>query len=56
MIKYMYIALERADSPRGQNFDINRKALLLYPFVAGFKEISSKSDFTLFFSIFNACI
>ena len=25
---------------RGKNFDINRKALSLYPFVASFKEIS----------------
>ena len=34
-----------ADSPQGQNFDGNRKALTLYPFVANFKEISLKSDF-----------
>ena len=34
---------------RGQNFDINRKALSLYPFVASFKEISLKSDFIHFF-------
>ena len=33
------------DSPRGQNVDVNRKALSLYPFVANFKEIYSKSDF-----------
>ena len=40
-----------ADSPRGQNFDVNRKALSLYPFVASFKEISLKSDFIqVFFS------
>ena len=38
-----------ADRPRGQNLDINRKALSLYPFVASFKEISLKSDFILFF-------
>ena len=35
----MYIA------PRGQNFDVNRKALSLYLSVASFKEISLKSDF-----------
>ena len=29
----------------GKNFDVNRKALSLYPFVASFKEISLKSDF-----------
>ena len=34
---------------RGQNFDVNRKALSLYPFVASFKEMSLKSDFILFF-------
>ena len=39
--------------PRGQNFDVNRKALSLYPFVASFKEISLKSDFIQFFSLFN---
>ena len=38
-----------ADSPRGQNFDVNRKALSLYPFVASFKQISLKSDFIHFF-------
>ena len=29
-------------APRGQNFDVNRKALSLFPFVASFKEISFK--------------
>ena len=29
-----------ADSPRGQNFDVHRKALSLFQFVASFKEIS----------------
>ena len=38
------------DIPQGTHFDVNRKALLLYPFVAGFKEISLKSDFIHFFS------
>ena len=36
-------------APRGQNFDVNRKALSLYPFVASFKEISLKSDLYNFF-------
>ena len=36
-------------APRGQTFDVNRKALSLYPFVASFKEISLKSDFIQFF-------
>ena len=35
-------------APRGQNFDVNRKALSLCPFVASFKEISLKSDFIHF--------
>ena len=42
----MYIATEQGQTiPRGQNFDVNRKALSLYPFVANFKEIFLKSDF-----------
>ena len=41
---------------RGQNFDVNRKALSLYSFVAGFKEISLKSDCIHFLSEFNTCI
>ena len=47
----MYIAPEQGQTtPRGQNFDVNRKALSLYPFIASFKEISLKSDFIHFFS------
>ena len=38
-------------APRGQKFDVNRKALSIYPFVASFKEISFKSDFIHFFFI-----
>ena len=46
----MYIALGQGQTaPRGQNFDVNRKALSFYPFVASFKEISVKSDFIHFF-------
>ena len=46
----MYIAPGQGQTaPRGQNLDINRKALSLYPFVASFKEISLKSDFIHFF-------
>ena len=42
----MYIAPGQGQTaPRGQNFDVNRKALSLYPFVASFEEISLKSDF-----------
>ena len=40
------------DGSRGQNFDVNRKALQLYPFVASFKEISLKSDCIHFFFFF----
>ena len=46
----MYIAPGQGQTaPRGQNFDVNRKALSLYPFVASFKEISLKCDFIHFF-------
>ena len=46
----MYITPgQRQTAPRGQNFDVNRKALPLYPFVASFKEISLKSNFIHFF-------
>ena len=38
-----------ADSPQGTDFDVDRKALSLYPVVASFKEISLKSDFIQFF-------
>ena len=50
MILYMYIAPGQGQTaPRGQNLDVNRKALSFYPFVASFKEISLKSYFILFF-------
>ena len=50
MILHMYIAQGQGQTtPRGQTFDVNRKALSLYPFVAGFKEISLKSNFIHFF-------
>ena len=46
----MYIAPGQGQTaPRGQNFDVNRKALPLYPFVASFKEISLKSGLYNFF-------
>ena len=46
----MYIGAG-ADSPRGQNFDVNRTALSFYPFVASFKEISEVWFYTIFFMI-----
>ena len=45
---YMYITLGQT-APRGQHFDVNRKALSLYPFAVSFKEISLKSDFIQYF-------
>ena len=49
----MYIAMGQGQTaPRGQNLDVNRQALSLYPFVASFKEISLKSDFIQFFHDF----
>ena len=48
---YNYIAPGQGQTAtRGQNFDINRKVISLYPFVESFKEISLKTDFTQFFS------
>ena len=39
MILYMYIAPGQGQTaPLGTNFDVNRKALSLYPLVASFKE------------------
>ena len=50
MILYMYIAPGQGQtSPRGQSFDVNRKVLSFYPFIASFKEIPVKSDFIHFF-------
>ena len=48
---HVYIPGEDRQPPGGQNFDTNRKALSLYPFVASFKEISLKSDFIHFFHV-----
>ena len=46
----MFIAPGQGQTaPRGQYFDVNRKVLSLYSFVARFKEISLKSDFIQFF-------
>ena len=46
----MYIVPGQGQTvPRGQTFDVNRKALSLDPFVASFKEISLKSHFIQFF-------
>ena len=45
----IYNSWAGADSPHGTKFDVNRKALSLYPFVASFKGISLKSEFIQFF-------
>ena len=51
MILHMYISPEQGQTtPWGQNFDVNRKALSLRPFVASFKKISLKSDFIYIFN------
>ena len=54
---YMYTAPgQRQTAPRGQNLDVNRKALSFYPFVASFKEISLKSDFIhVFHDLIHVC-
>ena len=41
----------QGQTARGQNCDVNRKALSLYPLIASFKEISLKFDFKHFFMI-----
>ena len=47
----MYIApVQVQTAPGGQHFDVNRKFLSFYPFVASFKNISLKSDFIHFFN------
>ena len=50
----MYIAPGQGQTTLwGQTFDVNRKPLSLFPFVAGFKEIALKSDSI---HIFNVCV
>ena len=47
----MYIAPGQGyTAPRRKNFDVNKKALSLYLFVASFIEITFKSDFKHFFN------
>ena len=46
----MYIAPGQGQkTPSEQTFDVNRKPLSLWPFVASFKQISSNSDFIYIF-------
>ena len=45
----MYVYSPCASPLADEDFDVNRKALSLHPFVASFKEISLKSDFIHFF-------
>ena len=55
MLLYMYIASRQGQiTPLGQmlNFNDNRKAFSLCPYVASFKMISSKSDFIHIFNDF----
>ena len=54
MILYMYIAPGQGQTtPRGQNFDVNRKPLSLCPFVAGLEKIALKSNFIYIFFLFH---
>ena len=46
---HIYSPRVRADSPRGQKFDVNRKASSLYPFVASFKSKLFEVWFNTFF-------
>ena len=43
--KFKHSLLAGADNPLGPKFDVNRKASLLWSFVASLKSISSTSDF-----------
>ena len=49
---HVYSPRAGAYNPWGQNFDVNRKAFSLCPYVASFKMISSKSDFIHIFNDF----
>ena len=50
----MYIALgQRQTTPWGQTFDVNRKPLLLCPFVAGLKQNALKSYFIYILFMFH---
>ena len=49
---HVYRPRAGADNPLGTNVDVNRKPLSLCPFVACFRMISSKSDFTHIFNDF----
>ena len=47
---YMYVAPgQRQTIPWGQNFDVNKKAVSICPFVANLKQIPMNSDFIHFF-------
>ena len=49
----MYIAPGQGQTgPWGQNFNVNRKALSLWPFVVSFKKITYNSDFIHIFYVF----
>ena len=53
----MYIAPEQGQTTLcGQKSNVNRKALSLYPFVAGLKKYLLKSDFIYIFACFYTCI
>ena len=54
MILYIYRALGQGQkTPWGQPFDVNRKPLLVCPFVAGLKKIALKSDIIYIFFMFH---
>ena len=51
MVYYMYISPgQRQTVPRGQHFDVNKKASSPYPFVS-IKKMSLKSDLIHFFHV-----
>ena len=57
MILYMYIAPRQGQkTPWGQTFDVNRKPLSFWPFVASLIQIFLNSDFIHFFNVFSTRI
>ena len=47
---HVYSPRAGEDSPRGQNFDVNRNVLSLHSFVTSLKKMSLKPDFIQFSS------
>ena len=53
---HVYSPEAKADKPLGSNFDVNRKALSFWPFVASFIKNHFEVWFYSYFYCFHACI